>query len=72
MDADPIVHLSRALSTDEENTARIGRIEAFNEFWTPEKMVEMTEEDDELRSIISLLRTNEQQPSRDDILCYIT
>ena len=32
--------------------------------------MEMTEEDDELRGIISLLKTNEQRPSRDYILCY--
>ena len=43
-------------------------VENFDEKWTPAHIAEMTENDDELKPIIDLLQTHDQQPGREDVL----
>ena len=79
MEDEPVAHLNRAMRRSVSSQSSNYQMDEYDEYWTQENIVKMTEEDTELKAIIELLKHHDEQPSRDEILsldeitkCYWT
>ena len=70
LDVDPDSHMNRVVKDSSNTSSKNINQEFFNEQWTPEKIAELTGDDEELKVIIYLLSTSTVQPERNEIMKY--
>ena len=70
LDVNPDSHMNRVVKDNSNTSSENINQEFYNEQWTPEKIAELTGDDEELKTIINLLNTSIEQPTRNEIMKY--